>query len=82
MTQVQMELLLKGLQLKIAALENQNLALSTKLRTIENLLLEKFSGIFAGEDGLTTADPELNPIDLTGMIGHGKRTDEQLGSGS
>jgi hypothetical protein len=50
-----------------------------RVQRLENVLLEKFSGIFAGEDGLTLADPELNPIDLTGMIGHGKRTDEQLG---
>lgn len=54
-----------------------------RLQTIENLLLEKFSGIFAGDVGLTTADPELNPIDLTGReYGNGQRADEQLGSGN
>jgi hypothetical protein len=54
-----------------------------RVQRLENVLLEKFSGIFAGEDGLTTADPELNPIDLTGREnGNGQRTDEQLGSGN
>jgi hypothetical protein len=70
-------------------LESQNLALNIRVQRLENVLLEKFSGIFAGEDGLTKADPELNPIDLTPNIGRlitgrengdGKRTDEQLGS--
>lgn len=68
-----------------------------RVQRVENLLLEKFSGIFAGEDYLTEPDPELNPIVLTpneaqtllnqilqkeGNNGHGQRTDEQLGSGN
>jgi hypothetical protein len=75
--------ILTALQSKIKALENQNLVLNMRVQRLENVLLEKFSGIFAGEDGLTQADPELNPIDLTDKEnGNGQRTDEQLGSGN